>query len=465
MEVLTTVNEQRLVEENATLSNHSEIWLLEMASYFILFRRLVLLFVMFNVMCILSIVYIPLQNTFLQSRQTISEDCHFILTTGNCMLPFPSDNILSANESSPFHGGGKGNKRLPIFRFRKGWDLEWLTLDDMDGFSRLSPIVFSLENLDPNDLIGYDQLHLSLGDNATTILIDAATGKRVAHFYSSSHFFDESDPYAAVAIHAAEPLQEGHRYIVGVRNIRNRRNKSSLASSPKGFQIIRDNLTVANTTIDEMLFRHFQYEELQQIYHRNIFPVLVQQGFVPSHLQLAWQFTVKSKNATLQSANIIRSTLHALWSSVNNQTDKPKLEIDEIREYDCKPSLKRRRGWFRKIHGQVLHVPLFLEKDTPGSKLSHPLRQTGTSVVPFTVLLPCTLSQAGTQASMLLQYGHGLMGSQGEAQNDYLERTANDYNLVIWAVDWRGMSQDYRMPQSSSGRCCLVIFESGRLCK
>ncbi|GJQ11587.1 hypothetical protein GpartN1_g3378.t1 [Galdieria partita] len=434
MEVLTTMNEQPSMEEqNAALSIHSD---LEMMSYFILFRRIIAIVVLLNVLCILSTVYIPLRNIWIQTRQTTNlEDCHFILTPGNCMLPFPSDNILS--ESSPFLRRNQF-KGLPIFRFRKEWDAEWLSLDDMDGFSRLSPIVFSLENLNPDDLIDYDQLYLSLSDNSTTILIDATTGDRVAHFYSSNHFFDDSDPYAAVAMHPAEPLQEGHRYIVGVRNIRNRRNHSILAPTPKGFQIIRDNLTCA--TFDETLCRHHQYVQLQQIYHRNIFPVLLQYGFVLPQIQIAWQFTVKSKNATLQFANTIRSILYTLWLSADNQADKPRIEIDEIREYDCKHSLKE-RGWVRKIHGQVFNVPLFLEKDTPGSKLSHPLRQTGTSVVPFTVLLPCSLCQTGNQASMLLQYGHGLMGSQGEAQSDYLKRMANDYNAVIWAVDWRGMSQ------------------------
>ncbi|KAK4527488.1 hypothetical protein GAYE_SCF40G5410 [Galdieria yellowstonensis] len=445
----TSYDQGSSVEENGMLTSSSELWLWEMSRDIRLYRLVVVVFVLLTVLCTLCTLYIPLKNALQPnpSSSTISKDCHFILTPGNCMLPFPCDNLFSQNNSSTCSivaGANKGNgPKLPRFRFRQGWDADWLTqLDFGEGFSRLSPIVFSLENLNPADLVDYDHVHLSLEDNSTTILIDATTGERAAHFYSSSHFFDALDPFAAVAMHPAQPLIEGHRYIFGVRNVRNRKNPSMLAPIPKGFQIIRDNQTADNSGLGS-LFHHFGYAQWQEIYHRDIFPVLNRHGFAPLQLLLAWQFTVKSKNATLHSANIIRSTLHSLFSSTNNESVQ--VELDDVREFKCKP-ISKNRGWFRKIHGQVSNVPLFLEQDRPGTKLSHPLRQTGTTVVPFTVLLPCSLSQtAGTQATMLLQYGHGLMGSQGEAQSDYLERMANEYNLVVWAVDWRGMSQ-YDIP-------------------
>ena len=41
---------------------------------------------------------------------------------------------------------------------------------------------------------------------------------------------------------------------------------------------------------------------------------------------------------------------------------------------------------------------------------------------------------------MVLQYGHGLLGSYDEARGDYLAAMANENRWVLLAQDWKGMS-------------------------
>lgn len=42
----------------------------------------------------------------------------------------------------------------------------------------------------------------------------------------------------------------------------------------------------------------------------------------------------------------------------------------------------------------------------------------------------------------LLQYGHGLFGSQKEAESSYLEAQANEYGYIVFACNWWGMDED-----------------------
>ncbi|MFN7147813.1 MAG: hypothetical protein ACK4YP_28845, partial [Myxococcota bacterium] len=42
----------------------------------------------------------------------------------------------------------------------------------------------------------------------------------------------------------------------------------------------------------------------------------------------------------------------------------------------------------------------------------------------------------------LLQYGHGLLGSQDEVRSGYLGEMAERYGYVLFAVNWRGMDED-----------------------
>jgi len=46
---------------------------------------------------------------------------------------------------------------------------------------------------------------------------------------------------------------------------------------------------------------------------------------------------------------------------------------------------------------------------------------------------------------LLLQYGHGLFGSQEEVETGYLTAQADSYGYILFACDWWGMAE-YDVP-------------------
>ncbi|MEC7947334.1 MAG: hypothetical protein VX265_07170, partial [Myxococcota bacterium] len=61
--------------------------------------------------------------------------------------------------------------------------------------------------------------------------------------------------------------------------------------------------------------------------------------------------------------------------------------------------------------------------------------------VPFTVIVPNSLVDEARPGAVV-QYGHGLLGGQGEVHTSYLAEMANRYGWIVFAVDWTGMKDD-----------------------
>lgn len=57
------------------------------------------------------------------------------------------------------------------------------------------------------------------------------------------------------------------------------------------------------------------------------------------------------------------------------------------------------------------------------------------------MLIPHSVAN-GSLSPWLLQYGHGLFGSQKEAETSYLEAQANEYGYIVFACNWWGMDED-----------------------
>lgn len=57
------------------------------------------------------------------------------------------------------------------------------------------------------------------------------------------------------------------------------------------------------------------------------------------------------------------------------------------------------------------------------------------------MLIPHSVAN-GSLAPWLLQYGHGLFGSQKEVESSYLEAQANKYGYILFACNWWGMDED-----------------------
>lgn len=66
---------------------------------------------------------------------------------------------------------------------------------------------------------------------------------------------------------------------------------------------------------------------------------------------------------------------------------------------------------------------------------------TETRWVQFVIFIPCSVHEEPQDAEAAVQYGHGLFMSKDEVTFTFARRTANRHKLVLYAVDWNGLSR------------------------
>ena len=118
----------------------------------------------------------------------------------------------------------------------------------------------------------------------------------------------------------------------------------------------------------------------------------------------------------------------------------PSYTIDEVVDFTADEN----EHTARRIYG-TMTVPYYTEDPKPGFVLSRDENNMpmfmGETERDFTVIVPRSLWENG-ESGAILQYGHGLMGSQDEVHGGYLAEMADRYGYVLIASDWSGMAHD-----------------------
>jgi hypothetical protein len=214
-------------------------------------------------------------------------------------------------------------------------------------------------------------------------------------------------------------MQNGHRYIIGIRNLKD--TSGAVIPASKGFAALRDGTPTDNWDIEG---RRELYTE--------IFGVLEEAGFAQSELQLAWDTVIASAEGIAGKAEFIRDdALSRVGAS------GPQYVIDEITdEYN--------ESIYRQIAGHFT-APLYTEADGPNTILTRDTSgmpyYNGDTSVEFLILIPRTAYE-NPRPLPTLQYGHGLLGDMDEVQSGYLGEMANKYGFVLFASDWTGMKAE-----------------------
>lgn len=347
-----------------------------------------------------------------------------------CGLPFPSTFYMVASDTSATGWQiNFGEETLPR-NFNLVQTLPTY-INEKDGFSPLTPAIAHLPDATADGLIS----HLDIGryedTDAKTVIVNLDSGERVPHFAE----IDESglDPDRKMLIlHPVEPMEHGGRYAVGIRNVTD--STGGIVAASEGFAALRDGAS----SIDPLL------AERQEWYDGTLFPALESAGFAQSDLQIAWDFVVASREGVSGKSLWMRDDLYDRLGA-----DGPSYVITSIEE-DVNESTARR------VYGEMT-VPLYTEFDAPGTMLNRdadgmPYAE-GETTVPFTIIVPRTAVE-DPRPLPLIQYGHGLLGSQGEVNNSYLSEFADSHGYILFAVDWTGMKEEDRGPVS------LMIVES-----
>jgi hypothetical protein len=334
-----------------------------------------------------------------------------------CGLPFPSTFYMAEDDTT-----------------RTGWRIAFgphtypanidgvqpapTLLNERDGWSPLTPLLVHFPGVLDKGFIRHTELETHTDADVTTVIVDLSTGERVPHFVELDATSSEPDR-TLLLLHPVVPMKHGHRYGVGIRGLK---TADGAVVPSEGFTALRDGTTTQDPRI----------ESRREWYTDTLFPALEATGFEQSELQLAWDFVIGSQESISE---------RALWMR-DDALDRvgaagPDYVIDEVEESVSESVAMR-------VHGRMT-VPLYTEQDAPGTLLTRDADgmpyANGETTVRFTIIVPQTAID-DPRPLPLIQYGHGLLGSQSEVNAGYLGEFANTYGYIVFAVDWTGMKEE-----------------------
>lgn len=379
-----------------------------------------------------------------------------ILNNASCLLPYPSSRFLEPADTATgyrihfpaAHMPKQNNRAFPIEPFLR-----------LDGFSPTVPITMHFaRNVDPAlsgaaRLLDETRTHdlSSLDPNSPTVLIDATTGERVLHFVETEvRAAREGKPAReTLLMHPAQSLIPAHRYLVAMRRLVDHAGEPITAEP--AFAAFRDNRL---TSIPAIEGRRDQMEAL--------FSDLVSHGVAREDLVLAFDFVVASDESLTSEMLLMRDETFA-WLAQNEGVQT--FTVTRNDERSCAPGT---RIW-RRIEG-TFKVPLYISKDplldirTPAffnrDENDRPFAN-GFTNPPFTIVLPCSLREAGGPPVHPIVLGHGLFGDGNDLVEGLVETPEIDeFNYIAGATDWLGLSRldagaDGNLPASFVGRVAL----------
>ncbi len=301
----------------------------------------------------------------------------------------------------------------------------------MDGYGLGTPIMAHFPNLDATGLPDELAIGASLDADAAILLFEVGEDglTRVPYFAELDQ--READPARRVLfVRPAIILKEATRYVVAFRELRDADGQAFAPS--EAFVRLRGGDTEGEPLLAE---RQARFDE--------VFGLLEAAGVETDALQLTWDFVTASSDALHGDILHMRDEAQALVGE-----DGPELTVTEVVSYlaeddgsgaPVNPDVALMiRGTFR--------VPEYMVPDE-GQYASGWRTSRGEDGLPepagwreptFTVRIPHSALD-GTPHG-LVQYGHGLLGGQGEVEAGYNGKIANAHDLIFFACDWTGMS-------------------------
>jgi hypothetical protein len=297
-------------------------------------------------------------------------------------------------------------------------------------------------------------IELSQDPGAPIVVVDAAT-------LDHHSVWVEVDANAtsavsqAIIIHPTVNFEEGHRYIVALRNMKDA-GGASLTPNPD-FVAYRDSTPFVDTE-----------KEARRPHMESLFATLTSAGIPRNDLYLAWDFTVASRRNITERLLFMRDD--AFGRLVGSAA--PAFIVSNVFEHacttgsnpydacetnaDCGPggvcdtaSDGVDTRIFRRVVG-TYYVDRYVDSPTPPARFV--LDANGIPVLqatPQPASFICNIPRAAlpdavgpavpARASI---YGHGLLGSNDEVSGGNVEDMANEHNFVFCATKWIGMSED-----------------------
>ena len=345
--------------------------------------------------------------------------CDFLIAA-KCLLPYPSSVFLRPDGSTPT-GYRVAYEREAMPANIDGVHIDPTEWNTLDGFSP-GPLIVAFfpqgVDLAASETAPVTEVARSLEADSPTVLLDAETRERIAHFVELD--VQASGPETqTLLIRPAKRLNDGRRYIVALRDLVDREGDAVEPERP--FEILRDGLATPVSAINE---RRADFED--------IFTILGLAGVARENLVLAWDFVTASTESLTGRALALRDRGLAA-----NGPGAPPFTIESVEE-------NVNDDTFRRVRGRFV-VPLFMTSATPPARLNLDElglpAQSANATAPFIVNIPrSTVAGGVAHPARPFVYGHGLLGSGDEINAGHLQDFDDEYNFVAGATDWIGMS-------------------------
>ena len=371
----------------------------------------------------------------------------------NCLYPFPSNFFTRPDATSPT-GLRVAFPAKAMPKNKAGIQVDPTEWNRNDGFSPGASIITRIPGLDTPAAVANSHLPpvTDIGRyadaDAGVVVIDTMTGDRWPVWAEiDSNAVD--DAHRTLIVRPAKNFLEGHRYVVGLRNLRNADNLPIEAGA--AFRAYRDGTAPDSDPRKAAL--------------ESVLNTLTTAGVSRSSLYLAWDFTVASEQGLTGRALAIRDdAFHQLGD--DNLADAVVPPASHAPDFtivsDCRPgnvgdgcpAADVGRASNPKFVANVAHqikgtytVPCYLTTpncatggrftlDAAGKPTQH-----GTLQARFVCNVPQSASAANKAFPTL--YGHGLLGNYDEAGGSgNVWALGNENNVIVCATDWSGLAQD-----------------------
>ncbi|MEM9193800.1 MAG: hypothetical protein AAGF12_31785 [Myxococcota bacterium] len=345
----------------------------------------------------------------------------------HCMLPWPSNRFLRTDETTA------SGFRLDLTAEALPQNVDGESVDMVDawtrfdGFSPMTSMITTFRGeLDTSNLPDETRIGDSLLPNSPTVLLDAETGERVAHFSEIDMWRQANPEQPTFYIRPAQRLKENHRYIVAIRDLK--RVDGGAIEPSEYFAALRDD--VPNPEFADLEDRRPAFEAL--------FTTLGSAEIPRDNLIEAWEFRTASGESAWGEMLWMRDDAQdrvgarGIGCKVDSVEDNPSSQV------------------FRRVRG-TFTVPLYVENESAGARL---VRDGNGAVMfnrmgeaPFELVIPTSASESiaeGGGPVRALMYGHGLLGSEGQVSSGGTVAALQNSEMVGFGTAYWGMASDDR---------------------
>jgi len=345
---------------------------------------------------------------------TTAAECNPLGTSG-CVLPWPS--AIYQHEDSASPTGFRLDLpigALPVNENGIEIGTEWI--NRRTGFSPMSQILLTFPGgVDGSNLVSHADMAASLTDASPTVIVDMATGARVAHFAEVDANELERPDEQVLYLRPAVRLAGGRRYAVAIRrSLRGRLGELPIAPA---FRAMLDGKASGHARLDAVRGR---YPE--------VFAALEAAGVPRIDLVVAFDFVTSDDDAMIadglaarDAALAVVGDAEAVAYTITSDEPNPEAGIARIVRLDyTTPQIAdlKGAGFHRDGTGKVTVM--------------------GSTTAAASIVIP-TCAAPTTKASIAI-YGHGFFGGLDESTGSYIRQLARTNCTVVVGGVWRGMS-------------------------